>query len=299
VVYQTRPPATIIIIDQSQTKSPTEELEPQATLNPEIEFIYILAPYLTGLTHARNVGITQSKGDIVLFLDDDVELKEDYLEELLAVYQEDTEGCIGGVAGLDINLSIMSTSKFRRFAQRLFRKGMMRDILEEFRYNPVGVVETNRFSGCNMSFRKHVLQQFRFDENLLGYANAEDLDFSFRVSRHYKLMLAPLAKVYHHVSPIERDRLDIYFSNKIFHAYYLFRKNIPGTISNWFDFIWLNIGYMLSALISGHPMILSGTWDGYRRIVKVIFGGDVGEELRRELVQTRLPASNTPRIREQ
>lgn len=49
-----------------------------------------------GLSHARNRGISESKGEIVFFLDDDVIVNKTWLIEMLRVFDEKDAICVGG-----------------------------------------------------------------------------------------------------------------------------------------------------------------------------------------------------------
>ena len=51
------------------------------------------------LTASRNHGIRMSTGDILLLMDDDELLGPEYLAVLAELYEADTEGVIGGIAG--------------------------------------------------------------------------------------------------------------------------------------------------------------------------------------------------------
>lgn len=49
-----------------------------------------------GLSHARNAGIAAAKNDILVFLDDDVEVADDWLEQLIKPLSDNTIGVVGG-----------------------------------------------------------------------------------------------------------------------------------------------------------------------------------------------------------
>jgi hypothetical protein len=57
-----------------------------------------------------------------------------------------------------------------------------------------------------MLWRRQVLQEYKYDEWFQGYSYFEDVDFSYRVSRKYKLMIVADAKVQHLSPPVKEDR---------------------------------------------------------------------------------------------
>ncbi|MGA3359797.1 MAG: glycosyltransferase family 2 protein [Halobacteriota archaeon] len=75
-------PDEIVIVDVSDK----DGLEASVIKNnrAEIRIRYVRSE--TGLTHQRNIGVRESTGDIVLVLEDDVVLDEDYVREVLKVF---------------------------------------------------------------------------------------------------------------------------------------------------------------------------------------------------------------------
>jgi hypothetical protein len=59
------------------------------------------------------------------------------------------------------------------------------------------VAATRYLHGMRMTYRREPIRQERFDEFLHRYAAAEDLDASYRVSRHGALVNALRARLYH------------------------------------------------------------------------------------------------------
>ena len=92
---QTRLPEELLLVDDGNL--------PAAALVALVERQGMACHYFKkaqpGLVASRNLGIDQAKGDIILFLDDDVLLEPDYLAALMAVYEADVTGKVGGVEG--------------------------------------------------------------------------------------------------------------------------------------------------------------------------------------------------------
>ena len=67
-------PLEVIVVDQST---------PRYDLEPFPQLFHLHEPQLAGLTAARNCGVDHSRGDVVLFFDDDVVLKSDCVREIV------------------------------------------------------------------------------------------------------------------------------------------------------------------------------------------------------------------------
>ena len=186
-----------------------------------IDLRYIRNKRGKSLTIARNEGIDNSIGDVVLFLDDDVILNKDYVKEIARVFDKNLEKRVGGVVG-----NILLENRQKSFGA--FIKYKITLLLEtlffldqcagdgKFRLSgfPTGRVEladdriheVEVLSGANMAFRREILNEFRFDEKLKGYVFMEDCDIAYRVSRKYKNIYTPFAKLVHNLSPTARDK---------------------------------------------------------------------------------------------
>lgn len=169
-----------------------------------------------GLTASRNAGIKLARGDIIFFFDDDIVLSPRYIEKVLAVYADDKDGSVGGVSGRDMNVAPM---KFKNHLRRLLDIGFMISGFSEGKVLPSGFCtnygaagdkslerrNVDFLPGCSFSFRKEVFRDFLFDtEWFLNYGMGEDKDFSYRVSRKYKLVYEPSAELRHNHCPLMR-----------------------------------------------------------------------------------------------
>lgn len=102
ITAQTIPPDEVIIIDNS-TNDETEQYI-TSWQDPGFKCIYI-RQIKGGAASLRNLGVDNSSGDIVIFLDDDTELDRRYIEEMLKIFVNHTKkeiGAVTGVGGCDI-----------------------------------------------------------------------------------------------------------------------------------------------------------------------------------------------------
>ncbi len=220
-----------------------------------------------GLPRQRNIGIRNSRGDIVLFLDDDVILEPDCLAHLMTVFTTDTAQHYGG--GMGLITGNQAATGFTRFLQRLFFLG---ENGGDGRFKPSGFpslphgqktfMEIETLSGCDMAFRRSVVEKFVFDENLTDYAYMEDDDYAYRVSRHQALFYTPDARLEHRVST--QSRMSNRRSQRMLvrNHRYLFRKNFPHHPANIAAHLVSLWGLIVTRILQGDIYGMVGACEG-------------------------------------
>lgn len=83
----------VIVIDNGSTDETKEVV--QSTSCTNIRLCYVLEP-IAGVCRAKNRGINASKGDILVFTDDDCQVAPDYFRALMRHYSEGTGAFIRG-----------------------------------------------------------------------------------------------------------------------------------------------------------------------------------------------------------
>lgn len=73
----------IVLVNNNSTDHTEQECQRFATDYPDVNFYYYVENK-QGLSHARNRGIEESRGEYLVFLDDDSFVRPEYLEKLLA-----------------------------------------------------------------------------------------------------------------------------------------------------------------------------------------------------------------------
>jgi glycosyltransferase involved in cell wall biosynthesis len=269
-------PREIIIVHGDKGGNIAEKLNPILQENG-ISLKYIKSA--RSLVLQRNIGIDNSTGDVVVFLDDDVILEQDYFFHLMNVYIEKWDDHIGGVQGVIIEISERKSWKFLEIINRVFLldsasgKGVLqRSGYPAFCGNKKTLIKVDIFSGCTMSFRREVLLQKRFDENLRDYWSMDDVELSYRISRQFALYQTPLARLHHASSSFTYEGYRKIAKMSVVNRLYLFRKYFSRSKLNWFLFLWSNMGEVLILIVqciryrSLHPII--GFLEGWKLVFR-------------------------------
>jgi GT2 family glycosyltransferase len=199
----------VLIIDDGDAPLDDSELRALA-IGHGYGFRCIHNPGPHGLVHGRVLAIKASRGEVVLFLDDDVEIEPHYLVRLVLAYERHPDAA--GVGGLD------TLTHGKGALARLYRRLFLLESGHPGRLSASGFngsmeywqkadrpFETEFLSGCNMSFRKSAIGAFTPAPWLEGYSHGEDMVLSQAARATGKPLIAdPSLQVEHHRSPESR-----------------------------------------------------------------------------------------------
>jgi GT2 family glycosyltransferase len=211
---------------------------------PPIRLIYIWDRNITGLPMARNAGFAASKGDLVCYLDDDITPASDYLAQVESGFAE-----FPGWAGMCGRFTDdQPAGGGRRLMRAVFRRGLFRDDRAKLASidRPVDV---RLMCGGAACFRREVLRQFQFDENLTGYALGEDFDFCIRAGSRFRFGGHPAVHWHHRRSAIGRpDAAELREMARASAAY--LRRAHRRDIGDDVAYLWLMAGFGLERGLS-------------------------------------------------
>lgn len=154
----------------------------------------------------RNEGlkVVESSSDLIGFLDDDITFEDQAIENMLAFW-ESAAPHIGGAGFNLINHPPLFAGSLKSLplAERLGFYSRRRGIvLRSGFHTMIGIVNSNTqvewLPSTAVVWRKFVLTKYQFDEWYNGYSYLEDLDFSYSVSKEFKLIMVADAYYYHH-----------------------------------------------------------------------------------------------------
>jgi GT2 family glycosyltransferase len=142
-----------------------------------------------GMVAARNFGLKNANGKIVLYVDDDVEPLKDLIKEHIVAYCDES---VGGVAGRIIE-GLESEVKNKN------QDSLIHPVYgwERISFNHQVPCEVMTSRGCNMSFKKDLLIKIGgFDNNIKIFR--DDTEICFRVRKEgFRIWFAPKAGLYH------------------------------------------------------------------------------------------------------
>lgn len=225
-VKQTRPPREIVIIDASPDWQNTRDIIADIVTqsNTGVSLRYEKAIYPSSTTQ-RNQGISLATSDVFFLIDDDSLMYPSCAEEVMKVYEADTEHKILGVSAIQNNTppdaeavedaDLINTANIihhpkqtplRKFVKRMLDTQSTQFLPYDGHFPqhelPATVGHLNvgviRFmTGSSMTFRSSVFATEKFNELLTRYAAGEDQDLSYRVSRKGLLVNAVDAQLCH------------------------------------------------------------------------------------------------------
>jgi GT2 family glycosyltransferase len=182
----------ILIIDQTEIHdAETETYLYEKKISGEI--IHIIQ-YPPNLPAARNRALKESKADIIIFIDDDIILGDNFVEEHHKNYEDDKVVAVAGRVRQRLGWPPINRPK--RWKRLL-----------DYRYfylNSNNRVEgIANFPGGNHSIKIEIARLLGgYDENYFGSGLREETDMAIRLAnRDYNIVYDPLAELYHLSAP--------------------------------------------------------------------------------------------------
>lgn len=272
ILDQTRTPDELIVIDQSPTAESKMEVEALfAEVHPPFNLIYVHDSSISGLVDAKNEAVKVSSGDIVSFLEDDIELYPDYFSEVELFFLNNSTalGCGGVVVKVDCY------SSFYRFVFNLIHRGIFFDarVMMHAQEGSQQLMQSRYISGGVSSYRRAVFDQVPFDI-VNGFFALEDIEFSTRAADFFGdgyFFINPRIKLLHNMSPANRAVMGVVWERKI-REFVLFYKKHADKSGSGINLAALLAGlFCVSALVSVKKLSvapLTGFFKGLRNGVK-------------------------------
>lgn len=247
IQVQTVPPEEVVIVDAGRDDTARQiALSWQSEAGIRVKYLRATP----GLAAQRNIGVENSTGEILGFLDDDLILDRRCLEAAKGLFLEDSG--LGGIACVDETIPKIPWPK------RLFWKIFMlpkfsaegrlqRSGYPCFLARPVCRTEVECIPGAAF-YTRRVFDSFRFDEKIPASGGMEDVDFSFRVGKHYRLIFDPSVRIFHKFSRNGRGYSENIAYMMVYYHHYFFRKHMDRSFLNIVCFLWSRVGEILRSI---------------------------------------------------
>jgi len=272
VLEQKHLPDELIIVDQSvdeQSYIAVEALYKNFDVVPKL--IYLHEPEVSGLTEAKQRGVQVAKGDIISFIEDDVVLHQQYLENSISVFKSNQKlmGCCGVIS--NIYSGILYEYLFKLFHRGIFYDSRL-NIGKNRDCQSLGELLPSRYLSGGISFYcKEVFEKVKFD-TVNDFFMLEDIDFSTRAADFFGdecFFISTNMCLEHNMSPINRVQLKERWQKKL-REYITFYKKHCNKRWSLVNLIWLLIGMLGAAFVSSvlakniGPLVgtLIGFYDG-------------------------------------
>lgn len=247
---QTRLPDEIVVIDQNNP--PSEKVSKALSQSKLVKhFIFPDA----GVCKNYNRGIERASSKVILFLDDDVEISSDLIENHLKNYLHDPK--VGGVAGGILQpIGDLPPSQIREVGKYHPLTGKVVAHFNADKFHEVDFAQ-----GANMSYLREAVESAgRCDLNFIGngYFFEPDLGMTIR-KKGYRIVFDPKTTVKHLMAPRGGARV----TDKALHTYYFIHNGlllakkhsprwvVPFIAARSLGYAFLKSGYNLNPRIFG------------------------------------------------
>lgn len=258
VLAQTRLPDELIIVDDGNL-----DLKWLGTLVDNRVPLKYFKKDVPGLVKSRNKGIEMAQGDIISFIDDDVELAPNYFEVIEKTFEGDIEKQVGGLGAYIEQKEEGVARATKNFLEKIFFiRGKKGSVLPTM-YNtfvekrPQGAIRVDWLPGCNMNFRREVFRFGEFDTFFTEYGYGEDLEFTYRIHTqgHYTLGITGQTSLKHFHTPTSRINEKKFGYMMIANRRYMFQKLVAQTPKHRAMFAWSIFGTLVLEFLNklSHP----------------------------------------------
>jgi glycosyltransferase involved in cell wall biosynthesis len=174
---QDYPDFEVIVVDQSKDSPDGMKALVESSAG-RLQYIKLPTPNLPA---ARNVGVRAAKGEIIVFIDDDIIIGVDYVASHVRNF---LDPAVGAVMGVTLTRDGQSLPLTHFGLKRVF---------------PDGTAQVTWVSGGNSSYRiRAIIEAGMSDERFTGTARCEDADLGVRVGHAgYKILFDPQIRLTH------------------------------------------------------------------------------------------------------
>jgi len=199
----------IIVVDDGSIDNTVEDVKDFISSEEKRGKIFLIEKEHKNPASVRNAGWKGAKGDIVIFLDSDCSVTENWYEEMLKPFKEKDVVAVSGVY----------LSKQKKFIARYIQDQTAYRQSKTKKY-------TDNLATYSLAVKKESLKKVGgFPENY-PHASCEDTEFSYKLRKYGKFVLNKKAKVFHK----HEENIMKYLKKQFIHAKYrilMFKRGNP------------------------------------------------------------------------
>lgn len=222
----------VFIIDNG-SKDGTIDIIRTISNSRENIFLDILSKNM-GTTFSRNLGIRKAKGDYILIIDSDVEMKQDSLKKMIKCFESHLHtGMVvpkifypdGSIQDSYKKFPTIKTKFFRILAKffNFGKKILIKDEMYSSDFKKDVLFPNYAISACWLVKKEVFAVVGLLDENI--FYSPEDIDFCIRVWENgYIISICSEASVVHHTQRLSYKKLSIGLSH-LKGLFYFFKKH--------------------------------------------------------------------------
>jgi glycosyltransferase involved in cell wall biosynthesis len=271
---QGRPPDEILVVLR-ETDSQTQQIV--AMFQERVRSLIAVAVGEPGLIQAMNCGLENSKGEFIVFTDDDSEPEADWLERIEHSFEDDGIGAVGGRDWLQLSdepalfapaevakVGVLSWYGKQHGNHHCPLRGHVRAVMF--------------LKGVNMAFRKRALGNCRVDIRLRGTGAqvGSELDLCMNVRRSgFKVLFDDriLVKHYSSARPGGEDRTAVdgqIWKDTCYNTHYLIAKHFDR-LQAWIHFCYRALfgTRALPGFLASLRWTLKGDFQIWRRMLQM------------------------------
>ena len=210
-------PYEVIVVDNGSTDATRRVAEDARTALPGLHYAYEARP---GLHRGRHRGMREAKGDLLAFIDDDVEVSPGWIASLREALRDDSVAMVGG----NILPAFVDTPPpwLLRLWRRPYGDGHAIPSLSVLAWRgEARDIDPALVWGCNLSVRRSVLEAARgfhpdaMPDDLIKFRGDGEMQLGrFVVASGARCLFHPGASV-RHLVPLQRMTFD-YFRRRAF-----------------------------------------------------------------------------------
>lgn len=236
----------IIVIDDGSTDETRKEVKKLIKGFPfKLKYFY---QEKKGISEAKNLGIRNSKGEIIVTTDDDCLFEKDWLKKLVKYFGSSDIGSVGGpdrAYNLDSDLAKAISFAFSSF----IGSGGIHGRFVKLRFGKFYPM------GCNTAILRQAIDKIGLFEPRLQ--PGEDTDLNHRIERAgYKLVYAPDAFVWHRSRSSFRGLVRRFYKRGFARVEILRRHREYGELIYFLPALVVISGFLLFLLSLASPLFL-------------------------------------------